>query len=942
MSDGVGTTALPTNSAGSPVRIYLDTEPLMESATQPQGACLANFDAPAFEDTINGNRIDINQHFVVYVVKNGLIRVLDRHTPLKSILRAHKEQTVTDIRFLRDSDVLATVGSTPPEKRGVGAPASTVVIWRVFERSHEITNAILLEIRSHKSTITRVIWHPFNPNKFWMIHTNERGRIVATLVDTTTISTRTADSHYVCEFADFVISPNAVQVMSVDGDLNDLEWSGRNANHVLTSHSSGEIILWDIANLTPDAAGGIMKPKRLATVKEQFPVTRVLFLPHEHLASHSLDKAISTAECWTTCFASGSSNNSVLTLWSPFTVDGSEPQRAQVIELQNPPASCLIREVFGPSPPGAAPPSSFIVMTDRTAGNIWAFHCRASWDESGEQQRPLLVGADYVVPFKTLYPVYSWTVVAAPTTDITEEELQEQGGLIFDTKIFAYQSKMVQCLTLTSYMCLPPESTWTDPTPGVRVERIFPVHSAHVSEIGSDIGENLQYDEEYELDEDEDEYVDADEFGSAPDPSSLPTPDGVATNGTTPGLLASNLNTSNPFSNWLGALAAQPTAPDTAPAGKAPPASALPKPATEPTVSTPPVSVPPKESKSKKSSSRSKSRDGSNKKAAANKASPDGVKILKRDDAAAPEPVKPSPPASTPAAVASNKDEVRKMVHDEIKALVPELSRSIHATLAPSLVQSLKVSSNLGDKSVSDAIEEPLRQAFAHNMKTVFIPSIESITGQVLQRVSTGLETMEASKSASENKEVQALMGQVSKLTSVVEKLSSEVATLRSSLSQQQQKQQRVAATPPSAVPDEAALKAEVKALLDQKKFEAAFTKSVSASTADMAVYCCKHADISEVLGGDQARLSQPILICLMQQLGTVIASSNESDLQVEMEWLQDIALSLDPNDKRIHMHVPRVLEQLVANINARLSKGDPSLKRPLMRLLSILRGIGK
>ena len=118
MSEGVGTTALPTSSAGSPVRVYLDTAVLMQSAAQPQASSLANFDAAAYEDTINGKRIDINQHLIVYVVKNGLIRVLHRHTPMKTLLRAHKEQHVTDLQFFQDGDVLATVGGPPPELRG--------------------------------------------------------------------------------------------------------------------------------------------------------------------------------------------------------------------------------------------------------------------------------------------------------------------------------------------------------------------------------------------------------------------------------------------------------------------------------------------------------------------------------------------------------------------------------------------------------------------------------------------------------------------------------------------------------------------------------------------------------------------------------------------------------------------------------------------------------
>lgn len=987
-SDGVGTTALPTSSAGSPVRVHVDAAQLMQSAAQPQASSLANYDATAYEDCINGKRIDINQHLVVYVVKNGLIRVLHRHTPMKTLLRAHKDQRVTDIQFFQDGDVLATVGG--PNSGKADGSTSTVVIWRVFERSPEISSEMLLEIRTSKFCIWRVVWHPFNPNQFWMIHSNEQGRTVATLVDTTKITTQrhASDDHPVCECTDFLVTQNAIQVKSTDGDLTDLAWNTRDARHVLTTHTSGEVILWDTTQLTPE--NGCLVPKRLVTLREDLPVSRALFLPHEQVAAAAtLNEPISFLDCLTTCFVTGAANNSVFTLWSPFYADCSEPQRAQIVTLQQAPSSCLIDVVFGQAPPNAAPPSSFLVVADRCEGRIWAFHCRAAWDERGAQQRPLLVGADYVVPFQTLYPTYSWTVVGAPTTDISDEELQEQGGLIFDTKIYAYQSKLIQCLTLTSYMCLPPESTWTDPTPGITVERIFPVHSAHVSDVGSVSGDNvLQYDEEYDIGDDDDAGADNEEYEDAPDPSTLPPPGGLLSAGGPPGLPAENQNAGNLFSNWLGALAGRPPAPAPAPVpppaaslppqeAEAPPASALPLPVgnssgllspaelTAPP-SAPPAKAPQEYNKPKKSSNKGKPRDGSNKKATTSKSPAEGIKILKRDDGPqspdpAPVPAVPgvafpshaavnSPRATAPSAnvSASESGDIRKIVREEIQLMVPALSRSVQDSLTPVLLQTIqKASLESGGKAmdqnalvsgVIEAIDEPLRHAFTHNMKAVLVPSIEAITGQVLTQVSQSLEKFE-SKDSAENEKMKAMSAQITSLTAMVEKLTQDVGTLRSSLTQKQPQQGAVTPTPP--VPnDTEALKAEVKALLQDKKYEAAFTKAVSASTTEMAVFCCSNADISEVLGDDQIRLSQPILICLMQQLGTVVGSSKQSDLKVELEWLQDIALSLDPKDKRIHMHVPRVLEQLANHINERLKKGDPALKRPLTRLLSIIRGI--
>jgi hypothetical protein len=106
-----------------------------------------------------------------------------------------------------------------------------------------------------------------------------------------------------------------------------------------------------------------------------------------------------------------------------------------------------------------------------------------------------------------------------------------------------------------------------------------------------------------------------------------------------------------------------------------------------------------------------------------------------------------------------------------------------------------------------------------------------------------------------------------------------------------------------------------------------------------MAIFCCKHADLSAVLGGEKSALSQPILLCLMQQLGAAIALSSGSDLEVFVSWLQEIALTLDPANESIVRHVPGVLQQLVGNINAKI-QSDPSMRRRLQMLLQVIRGM--
>lgn len=590
-----GTTPLPIPGAivngrsdeeGTVLNVVFDPSQALDVAQQPQSQQIALFEAPNCDDYINGSRLDVNQHFVVYAVKNGLIRVLHRHSTLRTLLRGHEGQRVTDISFFHDGDVLGTVGYTPQ----VGG-TSSVIIWRVYERSPEIMSERLLEISTTNFSINRMIFHPFNPNQFWMIHSSlsqqqqqdiseAHGLHVATLVDTTRIATAPHEKHQhpVCQFYNpMAVMEGAKQVGVANARLTDLAWSERDPRHVMTAHDNGQVILWDIKKVdssskTNGHVEGLLRPERLVTLTEDKAVTRCMFLPHENTVSGAAHAAASNrGRPWTSCFCTATQNNASFTIWSPFA-ENSMPTRLQVISIANPAPSYLLAVCFGPAPADASPPSSFLVLADRSQGNLFAFHVQSKWnDQPGESKQPLVVGCDYVVPFSTKYPIFSWSVVCSPTTDISEEELSEQGGLIFDMKLFSYQSQVVQSLILTSYMCLPPETSWTDATAGVTiVDEPFST-STIVSEGGAS-EEPIVYDEDYDVDdEDEDDGDDVgddanEDFPQGPAASSLPPPIGfgggpfedralteppTVTNSSTSG----SISNSNAFANWLGAMA---------------------------------------------------------------------------------------------------------------------------------------------------------------------------------------------------------------------------------------------------------------------------------------------------------------------------------------------------------------------------------------------------
>ena len=168
-----GTTPIPTESGnGSSLEVTLDlwSNPANEVAQQPQTQQIAVYEPKLDEDCINGNLLDVNQHFVVYAVKNGLIRVLHRHSSLKALLRGHQGQVVTDISFFLDGDVLATVGHA----NGV----SKMIVWRVFEQATDIQSEKLLEVSSVEAQMNRLLWHTFNPNQVWVFHGKKKFKAV--------------------------------------------------------------------------------------------------------------------------------------------------------------------------------------------------------------------------------------------------------------------------------------------------------------------------------------------------------------------------------------------------------------------------------------------------------------------------------------------------------------------------------------------------------------------------------------------------------------------------------------------------------------------------------------------------------------------------------------------------------------------------------------------
>ena len=381
-----GITSIPTgniDNGGAPVSIKFNEEIIDTTifnnttggciAQQPQTEAFAVYEGiknscDEYLIRINSQQIDLNSHFLIYTVKNGLLRVFHRHSAMRALLRGHAGQVVSDIKFFHDGDVVGTIGNSKDGSK------STLIVWRVYEKAPEIGSERLLEISSLEDygstpdlSMSSLFWHPFNPNQFFFTHTTQSNKQVATLVETTRIQTRLVDNidpkdpssaqHAVCVWnTPYCVMDGAIQLKvdntdeeSGSGELVDMCWSGRDARHVLSVHKNGTIVLWDLKRKEKKSSSGglgldssdddddddednlmgnnddnVVLPKKLFVLKNKnTPYSRCFFLPHEQSVTLSASGANnSSSMSLTTCFVTASHTNSVVTVWSAFLQKG--------------------------------------------------------------------------------------------------------------------------------------------------------------------------------------------------------------------------------------------------------------------------------------------------------------------------------------------------------------------------------------------------------------------------------------------------------------------------------------------------------------------------------------------------------------------------------------------------------------------------------------------
>jgi len=275
-----------------------------------------------------------------------------------------------------------------------------------------------------------------------------------------------------------------------------------------------------------------------------------------------------------------------------------------------------------------------------------------------------------------------------------------------------------------------------------------------------------------------------------------------------------------------------------------------------------------------------------------------------------------------------------------------QLDKSVVKLILPSIVKCIKELFNTQSyeivDSVSKSVKDPVSVAFHQSMSEIIIPTYESATRQMFTQISLAMESTLCTNESIMDKNLlnnnEETVQKLDKMKKLIEELLDVTTKLQNP--QNISFPSKPASSHVLSDINYKDIKEDIISLIHCHDYNAAFTKALSASDAGLAIFTCENSDIVTILEGPTPKLSQPILLCLMQQLGSHLLLSNETELNVEVAWLQHIAVTLDPLDERIKNHLFDVRYQLIENIHKKISETSHIMKRPLQMLLQVIRGI--
>jgi len=264
------------------------------------------------------------------------------------------------------------------------------------------------------------------------------------------------------------------------------------------------------------------------------------------------------------------------------------------------------------------------------------------------------------------------------------------------------------------------------------------------------------------------------------------------------------------------------------------------------------------------------------------------------------------------------------------------IEKSIDKNLDPALVT----------EKLLGHLKQPIKESFNTSLKTTVIPQFEQYCGRMFSQISHTFENGVEEKIISPLKD---FYSQVNKQTVLA--LEDQLKVFSENFSGQQVEEKAGSSLSSSATNNTGRRSAggkkavvnvyeEIGLLIGQSKFDEAFSRGLRQNDLRVVEHLLKNLDSGILENVELYRISQPVILSLMQQ----ISCDLKSEPLLKIDWLQKASLALNPQDPLIAPHCSQILEVLLKNISRVLQEGqlDRNIQTKLKLVLHVINSLYK
>ena len=297
------------------------------------------------------------------------------------------------------------------------------------------------------------------------------------------------------------------------------------------------------------------------------------------------------------------------------------------------------------------------------------------------------------------------------------------------------------------------------------------------------------------------------------------------------------------------------------------------------------------------------------------------------------------------------------------QTLIPQLNSAIASALSSSSLPAPDVDVEALSSLVVQSLRSPLQEAFKATFSSVLLPGFEASTRAMFKQIEHVYNRMSESNEAMLREKVEDILQQRMPATddrgqqqqqrqdelkeihiALASLVQSNQALQRSITAMQQHQEQQHstilelrallqqphapsappsgAAAPPkaptAAAPPPSDYRTELGLLLQQRQYEAAFTRALSLGKVPPVTWLCSQLDPIPLLhpANPAHRLSPAVLLSLIQQLGFNL----KDEVELKLGWIKECLVVLDRTDHIIRPHVPDVLRGVLGRVEEQLN----------------------